>query len=101
MNNQPKQDDLDEIDYSITTRSYRDLSEVQLTDMRLKLTDKAKHQIQAKIDAAVAEAVSDIRKWVEYNKHDMGEMGEFIRTQYVYNKLDELTAPKPGEEKPE
>lgn len=34
--------------------------------------------------------IEDTRKWVAYNKHDMGELGEFIRTQYVYNKLDEL-----------
>lgn len=34
--------------------------------------------------------LEDVRKWVAYNKHDMGELGEFIRTQYVYNKLDEL-----------
>lgn len=35
------------------------------------------------------ELLERIRQWTKYNKHDLGEVGEFIRTQYVYNKLDE------------
>jgi hypothetical protein len=35
-------------------------------------------------------ALDEIAAWVQWNKHDLGEMGEFIRTKYVYNKLTEL-----------
>ncbi len=38
----------------------------------------------------VAEAIDELDKWTDYNKHDMGELGLFIRTQYVYNKTAEL-----------
>jgi hypothetical protein len=46
--------------------------------------------IQAHLTNKLSEIDTELRKWVEYNKLDMGEMSEFIRTKYVYNKLDAL-----------
>jgi hemerythrin-like domain-containing protein len=58
---------------------------------------KEAHQaIATMIKTEVNKSLEDVRKWVEYNKHDMGEMGEFIRTKYVYNKLEELSKPRDG-----
>jgi len=43
---------------------------------------------QAAITAAVREFGDKLMDWVEYNKHDMGEMGEFIRVEYVKNGMN-------------
>lgn len=50
------------------------------------------HDIMALLDSERERWIGEVRQWVKYNKHDMGELGEFIRTRYVYNKLDELDA---------
>jgi hypothetical protein len=65
-------------------------------DIKLSLAKLATKEIMEFVIAYAAtverEVIERIRKWTEYNKHDMGEMGEFIRTQYVYNKLDDELA---------
>lgn len=36
------------------------------------------------------ETLDFLRGQIDWNKHDMGEMGEFIRTKYVYNLIDDM-----------
>lgn len=40
---------------------------------------------------------ADLLKWVDHNKHDMGELGEFIRVKYVQNGIDETRQRQKGE----
>lgn len=41
---------------------------------------------------SIEEIKQDFHKWVDWNAHDMGEMGRFIRTKYVDNYIkDQLS----------
>lgn len=46
--------------------------------------------IQALLNKSVLEALNKLEKRIEYNQHDMGEMGKFIRVQYCKNFIEEL-----------
>ncbi len=65
-------------------------------------------EILAKLEALITRqsakhtiaVLEGLKQPINYNKHDMGEMGQFIRTEYVYNILDAAIATeKQGEGK--
>lgn len=94
-NPQPdKPDSLDSIVdklFSEIVRSCPPTSEVPTDTKRaLHARKDAYRALQHLIEKQCLRNIEEIRQWVKYNKHDMGELGEFIRTKYVYNKLDEL-----------
>ena len=53
-------------------------------------TDKAEKAIRQAVGEEMLELTSGLERWIEYNKHDMGELGEFIRTRYAMSGLNEL-----------
>ena len=40
-------------------------------------------------DARFEATVEYLRDWTDFNKHDLGELGKFIRTEYVHNGVAE------------
>lgn len=47
-----------------------------------------RNQIEAHIRTEKLKLLDRLDKQIEYNKHDMGEMGEFIRTIYAHNAIE-------------
>lgn len=43
--------------------------------------------IQAYTNAEIAKVLDRLDKQINWNKHDMGELGEFIRTVYAHNAV--------------
>jgi len=60
-----------------------------LHSLKEKEVAKALSKLQQREAELVNEVLDRLEKWTQQNKHDMGEMGEFIRTQYVHNKIKE------------
>lgn len=48
----------------------------------------ARDAIQSIIRTENLKLLGRLDKQIEYNKHDMGEMGEFIRTIYAHNAIE-------------
>lgn len=34
------------------------------------------------------EVIAELRRWLTYNSHDLGELGKFVRLEYVHQGID-------------
>jgi hypothetical protein len=51
-------------------------------------------EVERVAEERVREFSDKLEKWIDHNKHDMGETGEFIRVWYVKNGIAQLQPPK-------